>query len=121
MSGSPRSEGIHDLAIKYATVRVVENSEDPAAKAARIREFAEEAKSLASDDGVMVSTIRIAIENSIDWRSLTDGERRMASELIKIVAMELEHRLGSGVLDGESLLTVQDVLELVISGTYLVE
>ncbi|MCR9260764.1 MAG: hypothetical protein NXH95_13640 [Pseudomonadaceae bacterium] len=113
---NPRSA---DLIVKYATMKVIEKADDPADKAIRIVAVAEQALEVASTEGVLIAVVQEAVKESIDWASLSPADTLLANELINLVAEDLNDRVDSGVLEGESMLTARRVLEAVIEATEL--
>lgn len=100
-------------------MKVIEKADDPADKAIRIVAVAEQALEVASTEGVLIAVVQEAVKESIDWASLSPADTLLANELINLVAEDLNDRVDSGVLEGESMLTARRVLEAVIEATEL--
>lgn len=106
------------IAVKYATLKVVQHARDPVLKAQRIRSIVSGALALVdSDDSVTLPFVENAVRSRIDWDSLTAADYMAATALIETLRMELEARVGSGELDPDALLPVQTVLGWVIEAT----
>ena len=109
------------LAVQYATLKLIESDDDPAAKAARIRLVAHEALYLTDrDDRVTAALIESAVRRTINWGALSLADRMAADALSTAIREEVEARVGSGDLDPEAVISVQTVLSWVIEASYAI-
>jgi len=114
---NPRTSG---LVVQYATMKVIEESGNPADKAMRIINVAQVALDLASNEGVLISAIEQAVRASIDFSNLSPADTLLTNHLIEIVAEELNEKVGDGGgLEGEQLVTARNVLSAVIEAAQI--
>lgn len=109
-----RNPDVANLAIKYATMKVIDAAADPSAKAERIVEVVQTAIDVTADEAVLISAIEQAVRNAVDWDSLARPDALLAHELINVVSDRLQERVGEGLISGERLITVREVLDSVI-------
>lgn len=96
------------LVIQAATMKVIEADEDRAAKAAKIRAAVDQARVWLDMDGITLADLRSAMLARIG--GLEPSDRLLAAALIDAVAVELEARIGDGILDADKRVRVNAVL-----------
>src|SRR5690606_8517234 len=96
------------LFIQAATMKVIEADEDRAAKAAKIRAAVDQARVWLDMDGITLADLRSAMLARIG--GLEPSDRLLAAALIDAVAVELEARIGDGILDADKRVRVNAVL-----------
>jgi len=95
------------LAIQYATLKVLENNPD---YAPRVVEITRHVREVASGDAsATVEVIDGLIRSQIDWSKLAPSDAMIVNTLLLAIRSELEARIGNGILDPEALLTVAQV------------
>lgn len=96
------------LVIQAATMKVIEADEDRTAKAAKIRAAVDQARVWLDMDGITLADLRSAMLARIG--GLEPSDRLLAAALIDAVAVELEARIGDGILDADKRVRVNAVL-----------
>lgn len=96
------------LVIQVATMKVIEADEDRSAKAAKIRAAVDQARVWLDMDGITLADLRSAMLARIG--GLEPSDRLLAAALIDAVAVELETRIGDGILDADKRVRVNAVL-----------
>ncbi|MBL1293060.1 MAG: hypothetical protein COB61_004225 [Thiotrichales bacterium] len=106
---------VSNLAINYATLKVIENSGAPVSKARRIVAIAKDTKTLV-DAGTLalVPQLEQVVRDKINWSSLDASDTLLVSALLLAVRAELDQRIDGGTLDANTVLTVAHVLDIVI-------
>ena len=95
------------LAIQYATLKVLENNPD---YSPRIVEITRHVREVASGDAsATVEVIDGLIRSQINWAKLAPSDAMIVNTLLLAIRSELEARIGNGILDPEALLTVAQV------------
>jgi hypothetical protein len=105
------------LGVILATAKFIESSDNPAARAARVRGIAE--KVLAVAEGNPESTVAALREVAFAAlpATLTPVDRAIAGALIDAVVAELTARVSNGAIPSDRLVTIKTVLRWVIDGT----
>jgi hypothetical protein len=103
------------IAIEGATVALIEyknkTPEAKAAKAARVLEYTNAARTLiGSDPETTVVKLREALTLRAAERDLSPGQKLIALEAINTICDEVELRVGKGVLSAEAVVSVNKVL-----------
>lgn len=96
------------LVIQVATMKIIEADEDRSAKAAKIRAAVDQARVWLDMDGITLADLRSAMLARIG--GLEPSDRLLATALIDAVAVELEARIGDGILDADKRVRVNAVL-----------
>ncbi len=118
--GNARNDIAAELTIKYATMKVIERSGDPAAKAARIADIAAQAKTLVDGGAVaFVPELEIIVRQKIPWSELDAADTLLADALLTTLRTELMSRVDGGTLDDKTRLAVTKVLDSVVEATRL--
>jgi hypothetical protein len=95
------------LAVQYATLKVIENNPD---HAGRIAEISASVRAAASGQAAAtVAVIDSLIRAQIRWEKLSPADVNLVNILLLAVRAELEARVGSGVIDSQAMLTVAQV------------
>jgi hypothetical protein len=94
------------LAVQYATLKVIENNPD---HAGRIAEISASVRAAASGQAATVAVIDSLIRAQIRWEKLSPADVNLVNILLLAVRAELEARVGSGVIDSQAMLTVAQV------------
>ena len=100
-----------DLAIQYATLKMIESSPDAPEKAKRIVEITNEVL-LVVEEGLVVDldSLEKVVIDRINWADLEPADVLLANTLISVVKGELEQRLGDTTISTERLVYVKDLL-----------
>ncbi len=107
-----------ELTIKYATMKVIEHSGDPAAKATRVAEIAGHAKALVGAGSVaVIPELETIVRSKIPWSELDAADTLLADALLSTLRSELMSRVNGGTLDDNTRLTVARVLDSVVEVT----
>lgn len=105
------------FAVKYAVLKVSENSP---AKAAKIVAIAREVKAIAGQDGAdTVDLLMAIIRSRVDFSKLDAADRLLADMLIETIGDQLKARLGYGRLDPAKLPAVAQIADWVIESATL--
>lgn len=118
--GDRRNDLAAELAIKYATLKVIDNDSDPSERAGRIISIAEKTQSLV-DRGLvsLIPEIEQVVKDQIDWGKLDAADTLLVDALLTAVRVELDSRVQGGALSGETALAVSRVLDSVIAAARL--
>lgn len=117
-----RNALLTELAIKAATTRIIDKSDDPAGRASRIIEISRATKGLAEGGVVtLIGDLELEINDRIDWQSLNPGDAMLAKSLVSAVTDELESRVDNNLIAGSSLLILQTVLDHIIEAAAMYE
>lgn len=98
------------LAVTFATLKVIEQGDNPELRAQRVAEIAEEARAFVETDMLSLDQLETALLMRLADEDLSPSDRLLADALISAVIAELEARVGSGFLTPEQKLTVGEVL-----------
>lgn len=104
------------IAVTLGVAKLIENSSDPAARAARIRDVA--GKLVAALEGNPETTVELLRAEALRHipSSFSPVDRAAALELVNFVAGELTARVGSGAIPRDKVVAVRSVLQWVIDG-----
>ena len=91
-------------------MKVIEADADRAAKAARVIAAVSEARVLVDTDGVTLAEIQAAVMRRLVERGLEPSDLLLATALVDVVGLELQGRIGDGLLDPEKRVTVNTFL-----------
>lgn len=107
------------LAVSYATLKVIENTDAEHQQARReaIHKIATDAKSLLAGEAVTLPLLEAAIRERIDFGKLSPADTFLANALLAAVIQELQNRVGLGTLAPAQVLVVNMVLDWVIEAT----
>lgn len=98
---------VAQLAVQYATIKVVEKNPD---RAARVIEIAAYIKANAGNSSAAsVALLEVAVRKQIDFERLDAADTFLVDTLIGLVRDELVARLGDGPLSPENALIVAQV------------
>lgn len=104
------------LAIKYATLRVIEDSDDQATAANRIVEMTEQAQELVDSGTVtLVDDLVGRIRERIDWAEMDASRSLLAEALLEAAKLELENRIQGGSLNPETVVVLSRMLQDIVS------
>ena len=104
------------LAIKYATLRVIEEAEDQTTVANRIVEIAEQAQELVDSGTVtLVDDLVGRIRERIDWAEMDASRSLLAEALLEAAKLELENRIQGGSLNPETVVVLSQMLQDIIT------
>jgi len=110
-----RNALLTEIAIKAATTRIIDKSDDPAGRSDRIIEIARAAKGLAEGGTVtLIDDLELEISERINWQSLNPSDAMLAKALVSAVTNELEARVDNNLISGSALLILQTVLDHII-------
>ena len=100
------------LTVQYATLKVIN---DETERAERVRKLISEAREyVSSDTSVTIAFLDTQARARIDWERLDTADRLLIDAVLVEARVELERRIGEGVLDPNAtlqLLTVFDWIE----------
>ena len=117
-----RNALLTEIAIKAATTRIIDKSDDPGGRAERIIEIARATKGLAEGGAVtLIDDLALEINDRIDWQSLNPSDAMLAKALVSAVTDELEARVDNNLIAGNSLLILQRVLDHIIEAAAMYE
>lgn len=118
--GDTRNDLAAAIAIKYATLKVIEQADEPTAKASRVIDIASQARQMVDSGTVtLIPALELAVRERIDWQDLSPADTLLADALITAVRMELEARVEGGSLSGESVLALAVVLDNIVEAARL--
>lgn len=104
---SQDKQPIAKIAVTYATMKVIENNPE---YAARIIAIAEGVKLVTAGDTVnTVALLNAYIKAQVDWTKLSPADAMMIQMLLGEVGTQLEQRLGAGTFTGANVLVVSQV------------
>lgn len=109
-ASSPSRMAAERLVVQAATMKVIEADADRAAKAARVIAAVSEARVLVDTDGVTLAEIQAAVMRRLAERGLEPSDMLLATALVDVVGLELQGRIGDGLLDPEKRVTVNTFL-----------
>lgn len=97
---------------QYAVAKFLEKSSDEerAKKAENIRRVVADLESVVSGDEVTIPFLKMKAATEIAKLTDSPADRLLATNLIDVVAAELQARIGDGLLSPESIVKVRDVL-----------
>jgi hypothetical protein len=115
IENNPNTAG---LVVKYATLKVIYEADDPIKKAVEVESIAQAALLYVSGEPVAIPELRAYVESEINWSELDPADTLLARHLIESIATYLEEmEAGNGPLEGESLVTAIQVFTWVIEAT----
>lgn len=109
-ASTPDGERAERIAVQGATVLLIERSERPGDKAARVVEAIDRLQTILLDTNVTVGDLRSTLLQRVAERELSPGEKMLALEVIAEVATVVETKVGKGYLSAEAIVTVNTVL-----------
>jgi len=99
------------IAVQLATLKVLDNSKDPALRGQRMHEIISAARDLVQgNESTTVAEIEKSVRAKIDNLVLDRGDVIMVNMLIDVVKLEISKRVGDGILDPEKAVKVDAVL-----------
>lgn len=104
------------IAIQYATMRYVDDGEDPAARAAEVRETVERVREYSGGVEVSLEDLK-AYALSVLSPKLSPADRFLALQIINVAAGELEGKIGAGQLDPEDKVALEKLLDMIRDAT----
>lgn len=117
---SPGSQLLAEVAVEYATGKVIEAKSNPAERiqrAARIKSVALAIQSAATGDTTTVGSLAALAESYIADLKLQPSDLLLAHTLVNAVVAELNARIQGGILKPDDLLVVKQVLGWVLLAT----
>ncbi len=105
-TGKP-SPIVAQVAVQYATMKVVEKNPSYAPRVIEIARNVREATN--GNASATVAVIDALIRSQIKWEKLAPSDRMVVDLLLQAIKDELTARIGSGVLDSDKLLVVAQV------------
>jgi hypothetical protein len=106
---SPSQEVILHLIVRQATIRVIDGKPD---RAVRVQKIIQEARMVV--EGEKEITVALAVEalrQAIDAEKLTPADQLLIEDLLKLVQVEIEDKIGIGVLNPEQKAFLSEVLK----------
>lgn len=103
------------MAIKYATIRVIERADDQSSAATRIIEIAEQAQKMVDSGTItLVDDLVRRIRERIDWDEMNYSRRFLAEALLEATSRELQQRIQGGSLNPETVVVLSLVLKDIV-------
>lgn len=113
-AGQAGRDATAKMAVQYATLKVIENADDPLERRDRIVRLAELAIAAADGENVVVAELEARVRAAVPWQDLSPADTLLADYLITLTAAELESRTAGGPLMGETLVSAKVVLEWIV-------
>lgn len=112
-ASTPQGQRAERIAVQGATVALIEHSDNPADKAARVVQAVDLVQTLLLDQQTTVGDLRAALLRRVGERELSPGEKVIALEVIASLGDVVEQKVGKGYLSPEAVLSVNEVLSWV--------
>jgi hypothetical protein len=109
---SARDEALIGLSVQYATAKYIEKKPDSRENIVRI---ANAAKVIASDASVTLQSLQAFVGGELDKLSLTPADRALADGLVALIVVELDARVGEGLIPEDQRVRVVRLLDFVIA------
>lgn len=104
------------LVVKYAVMKVIEDSTDPFGRAEKIVDIADRVLVYIEDDKVTtVYEIDTIIKKYIDWDSMQPSDKMLVDHLLETIETDLESKVQQNVISVEELVKVVDYVKAVRS------
>jgi predicted negative regulator of RcsB-dependent stress response len=105
------------VAVQYATIKVLQNNPDRAPRVIEIAQFIR--ANAGNEQAATVALLEAAVRSQIDFSKLDPADAMLVDILIATVREELVARLGDGVLSPEHVLLVAEVAGWIESAALL--
>jgi hypothetical protein len=102
--------------VTYATLKYIGDADDPAGKAAKVRDVAEQVRAAARGESVTIEALKALVMARLP-ADMDPADRFVAGELVNVLAARLAEGVGDGVLDPEKLVAVDQLIGWVIDAT----
>lgn len=114
-------ESVARLATQYAVIKYAEKfaPDVRAEKLTAARRIVEEVRNFATGEAVSIPSLSMRVKLEIAKSTSSPADQFLAGALVDAISTELQARLGKGILSGDQLLRVADVLQWVIDATAL--
>jgi len=112
-------EDMARITVQYATMKVIEKGDTPAAqqqRAARIHQIASDAEGLLKGVTVTVNLLEAAVREQVGKLNLSPSDGFLVDALISQVVSDLQQKVGTAALNEDQRFKVAKVLDWVISG-----
>ena len=113
-AGHPQQDNAARLGTKVAVAHFIQRAEVPAERAQRVAAIAREALARVGDSQTSVELIEQAVRQQIPWQRLSLVDQQLADELVVAIRMELQARVGNGLLAPDQKIAVATVLGWVL-------
>lgn len=110
---TPENQLILQTSVRIALRHAVTDSPRAAEKAANIRAIAARLHAVASAESTLAA-LRAEVSSELDKINLTPLERADADDLLTLLAVALESRLGPDALQSAGLVKIREFLDLVL-------
>jgi predicted negative regulator of RcsB-dependent stress response len=105
------------VAVQYATIKVLQNNPDRAPRVIEIAQFIR--ANAGNEQAATVALLEAAVRSQIDFSKLDPADAMLVDILIATVREELVQRLGDGPLSPEHVLVVAQVAGWIESAALL--
>jgi uncharacterized protein YceK len=96
--------------VEAATVLIIQESSDPARRAAEVVETIDRLQNLLTHERTTIGELRFALLKRVAERDLTAGELLLAKRVVDKIAARIEAQVGAGYLSPEAVVSVDAVL-----------
>lgn len=103
------------LVIQYATLKFIEQADNPVERADKVREVVADLKTFLSDNTAALDQLETMVMARADLKGLSPADRLLAQALIHNVVQDLTDRVGRGTLDADAAYQVNTVLNWVLA------
>lgn len=107
---TPEGDDRERFAVEAGVVLILENSGQPAKRAAEMVESIDKLQNILMHEQTTVGELRSALLKRVNERTLSPGEKVIALQVVSRVAEQFEKRVGSGILSPDSVISVDRVL-----------
>jgi uncharacterized protein YceK len=111
---SARDEALIGLSVQYATAKYIEKKPDSRENIVRIATAAKAIVS-ASDASVTLQSLQGFVGGELDKLELTPADRALADGLVALIVVELDARVGEGLIPEDQRVRVVRLLDFVIA------
>lgn len=96
--------------VEAATVLLLEQSSQPAKRAAEVVESIDRLQTLLTDQSTTVGDLRSALLKRVAERDLSPGEKALALQIVGRIAENVELKVGKGLLSPDAIVSINQVL-----------
>jgi hypothetical protein len=109
-ASTPDGQDKERFAVETGIVLVLENSSQPAQRAAEIVDTIDKLQNMLTQEQTTVGDLRSALLKRIGERSLSPGEKALALQVAGRIAEQIETRVGKGYMSADSVISIDRVL-----------
>lgn len=118
------NQAAYQLAVDVAVTKFIDNSaaDRKAVRMERIKNVATNVKVLASgDSAVTIDALQAAVQVQLRKLNLSATDQLLASDLVSVIAVELQRRVGQDILKPDQRVQVTMVMDWIIKAVEFVE